>query len=188
MLIALNFHAVLRAICRNPDGQFWAGDTAQTISVGSSFRFDDLKAFLHRNEASKGHHFQHICFELILDASGAFEAATHSNVCTPSTQVVPACHQLPLARRDSGVCALSHSSYHKILAICNRHFTRGERDCRWNKACFLQWLGSGQCQIRIIPLRHSVRITPRFLASALNMLLQRKSGRIRSTAMHLGEE
>ncbi|KAF8460963.1 hypothetical protein DFH94DRAFT_790038 [Russula ochroleuca] len=41
---------LLRAICRNPDGQFWAGDTAQTISVGSSFRFDDLKAFLHRNE------------------------------------------------------------------------------------------------------------------------------------------
>ncbi|KAH8984681.1 hypothetical protein EDB92DRAFT_1885663 [Lactarius akahatsu] len=41
---------VLRAICCNPDGQFWAGDTAQTISVGSSFRFDDLKAFLHRNE------------------------------------------------------------------------------------------------------------------------------------------
>ncbi|KAI9510704.1 hypothetical protein F5148DRAFT_976352 [Russula earlei] len=47
---------VLRAICRNPDGQFWAGDTAQTISVGSSFRFDDLKAFLHRNEASPIHH------------------------------------------------------------------------------------------------------------------------------------
>ncbi|KAI0258666.1 hypothetical protein BC834DRAFT_835038 [Gloeopeniophorella convolvens] len=43
---------LLRAICHNPDGQFWAGDTAQTISVGSSFRFDDLKAFLHRNEAS----------------------------------------------------------------------------------------------------------------------------------------
>ncbi|KAF8261742.1 hypothetical protein EI94DRAFT_1745299 [Lactarius quietus] len=41
---------VLRAICCNPDGQFWAGDTAQTISVGSSFRFDDLKAFLHRIE------------------------------------------------------------------------------------------------------------------------------------------
>ena len=43
---------VLRALCCNPDGQFWAGDTAQTISVGSSFRFDDLKAFLHRVEAS----------------------------------------------------------------------------------------------------------------------------------------
>jgi hypothetical protein len=47
----LNFRTVLRAICCNPDGQFWAGDTAQTISVGSSFRFDDLKAFLHRIEA-----------------------------------------------------------------------------------------------------------------------------------------
>lgn len=48
---------VLRAICCNPDGQFWAGDTAQTISVGSSFRFDDLKAFLHRNEERMKQHF-----------------------------------------------------------------------------------------------------------------------------------
>ncbi|KAG1759881.1 hypothetical protein EDD22DRAFT_992573 [Suillus occidentalis] len=31
-------------------GLFWAGDTAQTISAGSSFRFDDLKAFLYRVE------------------------------------------------------------------------------------------------------------------------------------------
>ena len=36
----------------NPEGLFWAGDTAQTISVGSSFRFNDLKAFLHRMEES----------------------------------------------------------------------------------------------------------------------------------------
>ena len=41
---------VLRSLCRNPDGLFWAGDTAQTISVGSSFRFNDLKAFLFRLE------------------------------------------------------------------------------------------------------------------------------------------
>ena len=54
----LDLRAVVRAICRNPDGQFWAGDTAQTISVGSSFRFDDLKAFLHRNEASRSHFFK----------------------------------------------------------------------------------------------------------------------------------
>ncbi|KAG1854678.1 hypothetical protein C8R48DRAFT_721046 [Suillus tomentosus] len=40
----------LRQLCRNPDGMFWAGDTAQTISAGSSFRFDDLKAFLYRVE------------------------------------------------------------------------------------------------------------------------------------------
>lgn len=42
---------VLRTICNNPDaGLFWAGDTAQTISIGSAFRFDDLKAFLYRIE------------------------------------------------------------------------------------------------------------------------------------------
>ncbi|KAH6876648.1 hypothetical protein BKA70DRAFT_1576722 [Coprinopsis sp. MPI-PUGE-AT-0042] len=41
---------LLRSICRNPDGLFWAGDTAQTIAIGSSFRFDDLKAFLYRLE------------------------------------------------------------------------------------------------------------------------------------------
>ena len=37
-------------MCHNPDGLFWAGDTAQTISAGSSFRFNDLKAFLYRVE------------------------------------------------------------------------------------------------------------------------------------------
>jgi hypothetical protein len=43
----------LRSICRNPDGLFWAGDTAQTIANGgSAFRFDDLKSFLYRVEAS----------------------------------------------------------------------------------------------------------------------------------------
>ena len=41
---------VLRALCINPNGLFWAGDTAQTIAAGSSFRFDDLKAFLFRIE------------------------------------------------------------------------------------------------------------------------------------------
>ncbi|KAG6831649.1 hypothetical protein H0H92_008726 [Tricholoma furcatifolium] len=44
---------LLRSITQNPDGLFWAGDTAQTISVGSSFRFDDLKAFLFRIEARR---------------------------------------------------------------------------------------------------------------------------------------
>ncbi|EPQ61193.1 hypothetical protein GLOTRDRAFT_135727 [Gloeophyllum trabeum ATCC 11539] len=41
---------LLRSLCKNPHGLFWAGDSAQTISVGSSFRFDDLKAFLWRVE------------------------------------------------------------------------------------------------------------------------------------------
>ncbi|KAF8141982.1 hypothetical protein EV363DRAFT_1291905 [Boletus edulis] len=38
-------------ICWNPEGLFWAGDTAlETISAGSFFRFDDLKAFMYRIE------------------------------------------------------------------------------------------------------------------------------------------
>ncbi|KAL1709421.1 hypothetical protein EV121DRAFT_286770 [Schizophyllum commune] len=41
---------VLRQITCNPNGLFWAGDTAQTISVGSTFRFSDLAAFLYRFE------------------------------------------------------------------------------------------------------------------------------------------
>ncbi|KZP05200.1 hypothetical protein FIBSPDRAFT_1054221 [Athelia psychrophila] len=41
---------ILRMLCSNPNGLFWAGDTAQTISVGSSFRFEDLKSFLFRVE------------------------------------------------------------------------------------------------------------------------------------------
>ncbi|KAG1828748.1 hypothetical protein DFJ58DRAFT_737662 [Suillus subalutaceus] len=41
---------VLRRLCRNSDGLFWAGDTAQTISAGSSFRFNDLKVFVYHME------------------------------------------------------------------------------------------------------------------------------------------
>ncbi|KAK7034640.1 hypothetical protein VNI00_012282 [Paramarasmius palmivorus] len=41
---------LMRYLCRNPTGLFWAGDTAQTISVGSSFRFNELKSFLYREE------------------------------------------------------------------------------------------------------------------------------------------
>ncbi|KAG2096318.1 uncharacterized protein F5147DRAFT_818420 [Suillus discolor] len=40
----------LRQLCGHPDGLFWAGDTAQTISAGSSFRFNYLKVFLYRME------------------------------------------------------------------------------------------------------------------------------------------
>ncbi|KIN94541.1 hypothetical protein M404DRAFT_380130 [Pisolithus tinctorius Marx 270] len=47
---------LLRLTCSNPEGLFWAGDTAQTISAGSSFRFDDLKAFLYRIEVDQASH------------------------------------------------------------------------------------------------------------------------------------
>ncbi|CAE6431349.1 unnamed protein product [Rhizoctonia solani] len=41
---------LFHSLSNNPHGIFMAGDTAQTISAGSSFRFEDLKAFLWRLE------------------------------------------------------------------------------------------------------------------------------------------
>ncbi|KAI6044090.1 hypothetical protein EDC04DRAFT_459876 [Pisolithus marmoratus] len=69
---ALKLFLVLRILCRNADGLFWAGDTAQTISAGSSFRFQDLKAFIHRTEAEGSMGIQKCCtkpelFELAIN-------------------------------------------------------------------------------------------------------------------------
>ncbi len=36
------------SLCRNPDGLLWAGDTAQTISIGSTFTFKQLGASVWR--------------------------------------------------------------------------------------------------------------------------------------------
>ncbi|KAF8336964.1 uncharacterized protein EI90DRAFT_93924 [Cantharellus anzutake] len=43
---------LLRDLCPNPHGHFRGGDTAQAISVGSSFRFEDLGALVYREERS----------------------------------------------------------------------------------------------------------------------------------------
>ena len=39
---------VIISLCRNPDGLLWAGDTAQTISIGSTFTFKKLSASVNR--------------------------------------------------------------------------------------------------------------------------------------------
>ncbi|KAI9453671.1 hypothetical protein BJY52DRAFT_1153029, partial [Lactarius psammicola] len=40
------------SLCRNPDGFLWAGDTAQTIAIGSTFSFKELGAFVYRYQKS----------------------------------------------------------------------------------------------------------------------------------------
>jgi len=112
---------VLRAICRNPDGQFWAGDTAQTISVGSSFRFDDLKAFLYRNEAGHFHVSRITHLMICFFNTGKSETAIRWNDRATFAKVFPTCHKLPFARRDCQVCSLGHNAYHEILALRHRH-------------------------------------------------------------------
>ncbi|KAH9985770.1 hypothetical protein BJV77DRAFT_1031292 [Russula vinacea] len=42
------------SLCRNPDGLLWAGDTAQTISIGSTFTFKKLSASVNRYQRSIG--------------------------------------------------------------------------------------------------------------------------------------
>ncbi|KIY72673.1 hypothetical protein CYLTODRAFT_343644, partial [Cylindrobasidium torrendii FP15055 ss-10] len=51
-LVGATRSSMLRALCSNPRGLFWAGDTAQSISDGSSFQFNELKAFQHRLEGA----------------------------------------------------------------------------------------------------------------------------------------
>ncbi|KAI6165387.1 hypothetical protein EDD17DRAFT_225222 [Pisolithus thermaeus] len=63
---------LLRLLCNNPEGLFWAGDTAQTISAGSSFRFDDLKAFIYRIEVN---HTSHIVKERAVSPPESFQLA-----------------------------------------------------------------------------------------------------------------
>ncbi|KAG9118851.1 hypothetical protein FRC07_006433, partial [Ceratobasidium sp. 392] len=43
---------LLQSLCSNPNGGYWCGDTAQTISVGSSFRIKDLKSFIYHDMLS----------------------------------------------------------------------------------------------------------------------------------------
>ncbi|KAH9919772.1 uncharacterized protein BXZ73DRAFT_104880 [Epithele typhae] len=50
---------LLRGLCRNPNGLFWAGDTAQTIVVGSTFKFTELTSMLHTYEGSIEDRTQH---------------------------------------------------------------------------------------------------------------------------------
>ncbi|KAH9075551.1 P-loop containing nucleoside triphosphate hydrolase protein [Lactarius deliciosus] len=45
-------NVVIVSLCRNPDGFLWAGDTAQTISIGSTFSFKELGAFVYRYQRS----------------------------------------------------------------------------------------------------------------------------------------
>ncbi|KDQ15746.1 hypothetical protein BOTBODRAFT_31632 [Botryobasidium botryosum FD-172 SS1] len=46
---------LLYALCPNPHGFFWAGDTAQTISVGCTFKFSELRTSLYRLEEADDH-------------------------------------------------------------------------------------------------------------------------------------
>ncbi|KAI6046365.1 hypothetical protein EDC04DRAFT_2598161 [Pisolithus marmoratus] len=80
---------LLKLLCNNPKGLFWAGDTAQTISAGSSFRFDDLKAFLYRIEVEQA---LHTVEERAVTPSESFQLAinyrSHSGIVNCAHSVI----------------------------------------------------------------------------------------------------
>ena len=112
------FVSVLWAICKNPDGFFWAGDTAQTISAGSSFRFDDLKAFMHRVEVC---HLI-LAFSLCDTSAGFTECFLGKKPSDVSTD-----YQLSLARRYRQSGALHCAINLEVLAALRRCPRRRER-------------------------------------------------------------
>lgn len=97
--------AVIRTLCKNPDGLFWAGDTAQTISVGSSFRFDDLKAFLYRLEVSS-----FLCTsQTIMKLNVAVQAKSTTRACANSIKPPEAFQLIVNYRSHGGIVGCAHS-------------------------------------------------------------------------------
>src|SRR6266545_6189633 len=97
--------SVLRSLTRNPDGLFWAGDTAQTISVGSSFRFNDLKAFLFRLEVLD-ELSETKCRELTFFPSETTRRFRKSRVFSTGSPHVPSYHKLSFSWWNCPMCTL----------------------------------------------------------------------------------
>ena len=137
---------VLRLLCRNADGLFWAGDTAQTISEGSSFRFNDLKSFMFRIEVSSTWSVDILW--LIRSFYAAKKYCIAKVLIRPSgTQVVSTRHQLSLSRGYCILCALGCRVNYCILAVRNRHLTERRRCGRRVETGIFPWRGLWHCSI-----------------------------------------
>ncbi|KAJ3757218.1 hypothetical protein EV360DRAFT_46501, partial [Lentinula raphanica] len=86
---------VLRMLCQNSNGLFWAGDTAQTISMGSTFRFNSLKAFQWRLEVDniqKSHYPALVSSPQVPTESQTFQLAvnyrSHSGIVNCASSVI----------------------------------------------------------------------------------------------------
>ncbi|EKM60420.1 uncharacterized protein PHACADRAFT_179724 [Phanerochaete carnosa HHB-10118-sp] len=92
---------ILRTICRRPEGMFWAGDTAQTISAGSSFQFNELKAFQFRleNETNVHNPMYSQLSRNFRSHSGIVQAA--QTVLEPISQLWP--HTIDILEEEKGM-------------------------------------------------------------------------------------
>ena len=94
---------------------FWAGDTAQTISVGSAFRFNDLKAFLYRVEEVSSLLPQEIQSQIPLIPILPGKCRQLHGEANP-TGVLSSRNQLQVTRWHRRLCSLCHRANHTVLA------------------------------------------------------------------------
>src|SRR6266702_51380 len=120
-------NVVIVSLCRNPDGFLWAGDTAQTISIGSTFSFKELGAFVYRYQ--------------VRDPKVPYEKLTVSSEINPSsawypksTQGLSVARELPLSWRYCQLCKC-HNPVTPAVPGCNRCSATGSRCHRQSNAC-----------------------------------------------------
>ena len=140
---------VLRMLCRNPDGLFWAGDTAQTISAGSSFRFKDLKAFLHRVEVSNISRLRHsrmiqIPYDTATQAIDPAGRLGEANI-NPS-EGISFGGQLSLSRRHRQLCPHRRQAHFIFLALLDRCLVSWTGKSKWRQAHILYRCSSRLCR------------------------------------------
>jgi hypothetical protein len=112
---------VIISLCRNPDGLLWAGDTAQTISIGSTFTFKQLGASVYRyqvcNPDSGAHYNAQLTASAEIDPSPAWNS--------PSARRLSASRQLSFSWWYRRMCQ-RHNPVVATVSRCNRCFaTRG---------------------------------------------------------------
>src|SRR6266702_1618563 len=114
-------NVVIVSLCRNPDGFLWAGDTAQTISIGSTFSLKQLGAFVYRYQVRD--------FEARYEKRTDFSEIDTSGAWYPeSPQGFSVARELPLSWRYRQVCQ-RHNPASTAIPGCNRCSATGSR-CR----------------------------------------------------------
>jgi hypothetical protein len=102
---------VIVSLCRNPDGFVWAGDTAQTISIGSTFSFRELGSFVYRYQVCDS--------EVLHEKLTVFSEINPSSARSPeSPKGFSVTRELSLPWRYRKVCERHHST---TTAISWRH-------------------------------------------------------------------
>ena len=121
LLLILMWKPVLRILCMNSDGLFWAGDTAQTISSGSSFRFQDLTALLYRFEVCPI--ILYMFFNLFRNYSETTTSGKVRSYRPSKTQDVSSLRELPVPRRNRKLRPCCHRINLKIFPLQYRYLT-----------------------------------------------------------------